>query len=510
VSDPTASAGGTAGIAPGWYADPSDPSQLRWWSGEGWTEHVSPIAQPAEAAVSAQAESVPAESVPAESVPAESEPAGAESDAPEPVPAELTFLEPALAEPSPEAPGPEGVGSEAVAPEAGPPEPAAAAPEAAAPAAAAPEASPFEIPASENPVPETFAAPVVTASSDPAPLPSRRALRASGGTVPQASAPTPAPAAQTDSGNAAPETMFGLPVAQIPGPQVGTPFGTETPSDHSLAASETPATPAPASSAPASSAPASSTPAFETPAPALEPAAQDPATQEPESLAPPAADTPVVPDAAAHVAEPPVESLPVPVAAQSFGVPPTFAPPPTFVPAAASTAPQDFGAALQGPGGADGQPGEASAQWGLEPRGGRPDSAVDTETRSTPWVWLVAITPIIAGLTIGYALSQNSKFEAGNVLLIVAIIAPYLLGLLFAAGDFSRLRTSGHDAPAHWGWAALTAPVYLIMRAGAVRRETGNGGPALIVWFIAVILAVLGIVGYGFITGTPLVPGLPG
>ena len=28
--------------APGWYADPSDPRQNRYWDGAAWTEHVSP------------------------------------------------------------------------------------------------------------------------------------------------------------------------------------------------------------------------------------------------------------------------------------------------------------------------------------------------------------------------------------------------------------------------------------------------------------------------------------
>lgn len=34
-------------IAADWYSDPGDSTQLRWWDGAGWTEHVAPAAAPA-------------------------------------------------------------------------------------------------------------------------------------------------------------------------------------------------------------------------------------------------------------------------------------------------------------------------------------------------------------------------------------------------------------------------------------------------------------------------------
>jgi hypothetical protein len=33
----------TRSVAAGWYPDPVDPAGLRWWSGENWTEHTSPL-----------------------------------------------------------------------------------------------------------------------------------------------------------------------------------------------------------------------------------------------------------------------------------------------------------------------------------------------------------------------------------------------------------------------------------------------------------------------------------
>jgi hypothetical protein len=46
----------------GWYADPSDASQLRWWDGAQWTEHLTPVQQAAPAAaVAAEQQAVAAQ-----------------------------------------------------------------------------------------------------------------------------------------------------------------------------------------------------------------------------------------------------------------------------------------------------------------------------------------------------------------------------------------------------------------------------------------------------------------
>ncbi|HUO47365.1 MAG TPA: DUF2510 domain-containing protein [Acidimicrobiales bacterium] len=38
---------GSSGIAPGWLVDPTGRHELRYWSGTGWTEHVSDRGVPA-------------------------------------------------------------------------------------------------------------------------------------------------------------------------------------------------------------------------------------------------------------------------------------------------------------------------------------------------------------------------------------------------------------------------------------------------------------------------------
>lgn len=34
-------------IPAGWYTDPDEPADVRWWTGEEWTHHVQPRPLPA-------------------------------------------------------------------------------------------------------------------------------------------------------------------------------------------------------------------------------------------------------------------------------------------------------------------------------------------------------------------------------------------------------------------------------------------------------------------------------
>ncbi|CAN5547113.1 hypothetical protein BH09ACT4_BH09ACT4_13250 [soil metagenome] len=44
MTDHATAAATSFGPAAGWYPDPADPTSSRWWSGEGWTDHVQPAA----------------------------------------------------------------------------------------------------------------------------------------------------------------------------------------------------------------------------------------------------------------------------------------------------------------------------------------------------------------------------------------------------------------------------------------------------------------------------------
>jgi dolichyl-phosphate-mannose--protein O-mannosyl transferase len=125
-------------------------------------------------------------------------------------------------------------------------------------------------------------------------------------------------------------------------------------------------------------------------------------------------------------------------------------------------------------------------------------------------VWIIAISPLIAAGAIGYVLDTSATLDLTSWMLQVAVAAPYILVLLFAIADRSSLAALGHEKPAAWTWAALTAPVYLIARANVIRREMGGGGVPLIIWAVSVVLAIVGFVAFGLIAQHPLLAGLPG
>jgi hypothetical protein len=146
--------------------------------------------------------------------------------------------------------------------------------------------------------------------------------------------------------------------------------------------------------------------------------------------------------------------------------------------------------------------------WGLRPTGAAGDAAPRPTTANTPWAWLIAVSPLIAAAILIYALANGTP-SFSNVLFLVGFIAPYLLVVVFAVADRSRLVILGHaDAPS-WTWAALTAPVYLVVRGGAIRRELGSSGPWLYVWLACFVVGVAAFALYGLLAGHALVPGLP-
>lgn len=437
MSDNSTGAGGSA--APGWYADPYDSSQLRWWSGQVWTEHVSPAKPPVapEAAVAPGADLAPETAV--------------ESEVAQPVVA---------AEAAPVAEAAPAVAAE---------------PETVAPATytvtpSAPDALPSRRALREaNLEAETTAQPV--SAGEPV-----SAAQSVGAAEPVAAEPAPAEPAPAEPVAAEP---VAAPVTPVQEPHH--PTQALRPEDFELAADQN------RWNQPLST---GSGPAWG------EPAAQTPTTASPEAVAPDAA----VPTAAATEAQ--AASTP-PVSIQPASVQPTSVQPvavqpeaivPTLVQPAAGAQP-DTGATT-------------TDDWGLRPTGAAPDATPRPTTANTPWVWLIAISPLIAAAIIIYGLATGEP-SFTNVLFIVGFVAPYLLVVVFALADRSRLVILGHTQAASWTWAALTAPVYLVVRGGVIRRELGSAGPALYVWLACFVIGIAAFALYGLLTGHALVPGLP-
>jgi hypothetical protein len=117
---------------------------------------------------------------------------------------------------------------------------------------------------------------------------------------------------------------------------------------------------------------------------------------------------------------------------------------------------------------------------------------------STAPAWVIAMVPLfqlVLSLLLLTSLGMGS-----NVAVFLAILAvPYLVVIGLAYLDQRALLAAGVDRPAHWAWAFLTAPVYLLMRARAVIRQSGHGIGPVLVWFglgalhLASVVAIPGL-----------------
>nr|WP_227412135.1 DUF2510 domain-containing protein [Cryobacterium sp. BB736] len=113
-------------------------------------------------------------------------------------------------------------------------------------------------------------------------------------------------------------------------------------------------------------------------------------------------------------------------------------------------------------------------------------------THTTP-VWMIALIPM---LQLVLSLLLLTAFGMGDNTAVMAAIwfAPYPFVVLFAFLDRRTLKKAGHQQTAHWAWALLTAPIYLIVRAVASIRESGNGFGPVLVWFALALLQVGSVV----------------
>lgn len=122
---------------------------------------------------------------------------------------------------------------------------------------------------------------------------------------------------------------------------------------------------------------------------------------------------------------------------------------------------------------------------------GAPDDGIRaTATRmATVSSWFIAAMPLIAAiLSVSVVKGQENyprylppEFEWW--MLVGAVIAVlYVVTVILAAADRRKLDWAGYYQPAHWAWALLGAPVYLLVRTISVKRETGRNSILLWVW----------------------------
>ena len=108
-------------------------------------------------------------------------------------------------------------------------------------------------------------------------------------------------------------------------------------------------------------------------------------------------------------------------------------------------------------------------------------------------VWMIALIPLLQLVLSLLVLTAMGTAEASGIMAAIWL-APYPIVVGLAALDRRNLRKSGHETTAHWLWALLTAPVYLVVRAVAAIRESGGGFGPVLVWFALGLLQIGAIV----------------
>ena len=117
---------------------------------------------------------------------------------------------------------------------------------------------------------------------------------------------------------------------------------------------------------------------------------------------------------------------------------------------------------------------------------------------STAPAWIIAMIPLFQ-LVLSLLLLTALGMGSNSTVFIAILAAPYLIVIALAFADYRMLKRQGVERPAHWTWALLTAPVYLLARARNVIRESGHGIGPVLVWFglgalhLASVVAIPGL-----------------
>lgn len=124
----------------------------------------------------------------------------------------------------------------------------------------------------------------------------------------------------------------------------------------------------------------------------------------------------------------------------------------------------------------------------------------------TAAVWIIALLPLLQ-LVVGLLLLVGFSSLASTAFTVAAVAAPYVIVIALAAADRALLRRAGHEHTAHWAWAFLSAPVYLVARSMALSRTGNLGLGPLLVW---AALAFMQLVAVLVVPGTliSLIPGV--
>jgi hypothetical protein len=107
--------------------------------------------------------------------------------------------------------------------------------------------------------------------------------------------------------------------------------------------------------------------------------------------------------------------------------------------------------------------------------------------------WIIAMVPLFQ-LVLGLLAVTSLGMNGNQGIMIAILVVPYLVVVALAYLDYQALLKGGNTKPAHWAFAFLTAPVYLLLRARATLRQSGHGIGPVLVWIALGILQVVSVI----------------
>ena len=144
----------------------------------------------------------------------------------------------------------------------------------------------------------------------------------------------------------------------------------------------------------------------------------------------------------------------------------------------------------------------------------------------TPWVWLLAVVPLINLAYVIYAgtsgelasiystlqadsLTQEASTAFVSSSLFSGVLGWIIIGanILLAGLDWHSLKTQGMPKPFHWTWglfSILGVPVYIIGRTIVAKRRTGAGLAPLFVYLGCGILSFIASLIVALVTLGPM------
>jgi uncharacterized membrane protein YhaH (DUF805 family) len=152
------------------------------------------------------------------------------------------------------------------------------------------------------------------------------------------------------------------------------------------------------------------------------------------------------------------------------------------------------------------QPAQGQQPWAGQPNSYGPPAPQRTDADpSTPYMWAIAVTPLLSLLSLvvvdftAYLDETLRLAEAGSTAppAVPGMAASqliswglYALTVVLAFFDWRALKRRGVDRPFAWPWAFLSI-VYVIGRGVVVKRRTGRGLAPMVVYLVLTAVSTI-------------------